>query len=229
MHPLDDLSAYVDGELDPGRRSAVDSHLAACDRCRARTAELRATTRLIAALPMPQPARSLVPRVRAPRWVAPLRTLATLASGVALFAFVATSLGSAVPLGTGGSAAAPAPNRAPAPEAQRNLTAASPTPTGVFGPVSQPAPAGAAAGGPSATPAPSLAADGKVATQDRTSTATSSPDPRNRADYATSEPTTVALGAPDRSAARPPAVLWLAAAVAFAALAFVLHRRLRTA
>src|SRR2546428_702730 len=74
MHPLEDLSAYLDGELDGGRRAAVESHLAACDSCRGRLAPLRATARLIAALPSPVPARSLVPRVAVPVWLQPRST-----------------------------------------------------------------------------------------------------------------------------------------------------------
>jgi anti-sigma factor RsiW len=30
---LEDLSAYVDGELDAARRAQIDTHLAGCDRC----------------------------------------------------------------------------------------------------------------------------------------------------------------------------------------------------
>ena len=55
--------------------------------------ELRAAARLIAALPDPRPTRRLVPRISTlPAWLAPLRTLTTLASGVSVFLFLATAL-----------------------------------------------------------------------------------------------------------------------------------------
>src|SRR2546428_9789947 len=115
MHPLEDLSAYLDGELDGGRRAAVESHLAACDSCRTRLAQLRATARLIAALPSPVPARSLVPRVAVPIWLAPLRTLATIGSGAALFLFIASALTTSVTQPSSGGAAPPAPRPPPGP------------------------------------------------------------------------------------------------------------------
>src|SRR5207249_4635496 len=104
----------TDGELDGGRRAAVESHLAACDSCRTRLAQLRATARLIAALPSPVPARSLVPRVAVPIWLASLRTLATIGSGAALFLFIASALTTSFTQTSSGGAAAPA--LAPQPE-----------------------------------------------------------------------------------------------------------------
>src|SRR3989441_13172000 len=135
MHPLEDLSAYLDGELDGGRRGAVESHLAACDSCRPRLAQLRATARLIAALPSPVPAHSLVPRVAVPIWLAPLRTLATIGSGAALFLFVASALTTSVTQTSSGGGAAPA--RAPQPQqvqTDRDRSLASAGPTGAAGP-----------------------------------------------------------------------------------------------
>ncbi|MBI3748793.1 MAG: zf-HC2 domain-containing protein, partial [Chloroflexi bacterium] len=83
MHPEADLSAYLDDALDAISRAAVEAHLDACTVCRARLADLGAVSRLVAALPAPAPHRSLVPRLVArPVWLAPARTLATLASGV---------------------------------------------------------------------------------------------------------------------------------------------------
>jgi len=116
VHPFVELSAYIDDALDSSAKAAVGTHLGSCAVCRTRLAELRDTARLIAALPAPVPSRSLVPRVSAPFWLAPMRTLATLASGAALFLFVASAVMSALPLGTGGGAAAPA--LAPAPNDQ---------------------------------------------------------------------------------------------------------------
>ncbi len=92
-HVRAQLSAYLDGALGDAERTAVEGHLAACPDCRARLGELRATASLIRALPDPVPSRRLVPRVgRPPVWVAPLRTLTTLASGLSVFLFLATAL-----------------------------------------------------------------------------------------------------------------------------------------
>ena len=54
----DDLSAYLDGEVDERLRPAIDDHLSTCAPCRAELAELRATVRLLHALPVPAPRRS---------------------------------------------------------------------------------------------------------------------------------------------------------------------------
>src|SRR5437660_1561095 len=169
MHPLEDLSAYLDGELDGGRRAAVESHLAACDSCRTRLAQLRATARLIAALPLPVPARSLVPRVAVPIWLAPLRTLATIGSGAALFLFIASALTTSVTQTSSGGAAAPA--LAPQPEQvqsdrARGIASAGPSgaagaagPAGPSGPSGVPAPAFR---GPTAGPAPAAGLSASV-------------------------------------------------------------------
>src|SRR2546425_8638459 len=162
MHPLEDLSAYLDGELDGGRRAAVESHLAACDSCRTRLAQLRATARLIAALPSPVPARSLVPRVAVPIWLAPLRTLATIGSGAALFLFIASALTTSVTQTSSGGAAAPA--LAPQPEqvqSDRARGIASAGPSGAAGAARPPRPRRPrGSGGPPRGPPPALRAGG---------------------------------------------------------------------
>jgi len=84
VHPFVELSAYIDDALETAAKAAVETHVGGCPVCRAHLAELRDTARLIAALPAPVPSRSLVPRVSVPLWLAPTRTLATLASGAAL-------------------------------------------------------------------------------------------------------------------------------------------------
>ena len=243
MHPLEDLSAYLDGELDGGRRAAVESHLAACDSCRTRLAQLRATARLIAALPSPVPARSLVPRVAVPIWLAPLRTLATIGSGAALFLFIASALTTSFTQTSSGGAAAPA--LAPQPEQvqsdrARGIASAGPSgaagaagPAGPSGPTGVPAPA---FGVPTGVPAPafgvaaSVSPPQKSATEaDRSAAGTPTPTPVVRADSRTTGPTAVALGAPERAPTTPSPLVWLALAIALAALALVLHRRLRSA
>src|SRR5437773_10897344 len=91
-HPPAQLSEYVDGALAPADRAAVDAHLDTCAACRARLGELRATASLIGSLPDLAPTRRLTPRVApAPAWLAPLRTMTTLASGFSVFVFLATA------------------------------------------------------------------------------------------------------------------------------------------
>src|SRR5919199_1642583 len=57
-HVRDELSAYLDGELAPAARQAVDEHLAACAECRAELESLRQTRDLLRALPPVAPPRS---------------------------------------------------------------------------------------------------------------------------------------------------------------------------
>lgn len=53
LHVRDDLTALLDGALDPARRAAVESHLAGCDSCRALRDGLVRTLAAVAALPPP--------------------------------------------------------------------------------------------------------------------------------------------------------------------------------
>src|SRR5437870_9895690 len=235
MHPLEDLSAYLDGELDGGRRAAVESHLAACDSCRTRLAQLRATARLIAALPSPVPARSLVPRVAVPIWLAPLRTLATIGSGAALFLFIASALTTSFTQTSSGGAAAPA--LAPQPEqvqSDRARGIASAGPSGAAGAAGPAGPSGPSV--PTGVPAPAFGVAASVpppqksvTESDRSAAGTPTPTPVVRADTGTTAPTAVALGAPERAPTTLSPLLWLALAIVLAALALVLHRRLRSA
>src|SRR5512133_925478 len=92
-HVRAQLSAYLDAALSAADRGAVEAHLASCADCRARLAELRGTASLIGSLPDPVPTRRLVPRLApVPVWLAPLRTLTTLASGISVFLFIASAL-----------------------------------------------------------------------------------------------------------------------------------------
>jgi anti-sigma factor RsiW len=56
-HAQDDLTAYLDGALDPGARAQVEAHLAGCAACRAERDRLAATLALLGRLP-PAPAPS---------------------------------------------------------------------------------------------------------------------------------------------------------------------------
>ncbi|OLC21370.1 MAG: hypothetical protein AUH33_01960 [Chloroflexi bacterium 13_1_40CM_68_21] len=225
MHPFAELSAYLDGALDPSAKAAVETHLDACAVCRTRLAELRGTARLIAALPAPIPSRSLVPRVSVPFWLAPMRTLSTLASGAALFLFVASAILASAPQGTSGGAAGPA--AAPAPNASRAGGPAGPTGAAdqriAVSASAAPAP-GFALG--TATPAP----EAQRSTQDATKAATGTAAPAaGRGDNVTTTPVAVAFSAPERRQLGPSPWFWLVLAVALGVLAFALQRRLRAA
>jgi hypothetical protein len=70
---LDQLSAYVDGELDAPERTALEAHLPSCAECRSTLDALRATIADLASLPEPVPSeqdswalRSAIARARAP-------------------------------------------------------------------------------------------------------------------------------------------------------------------
>ena len=218
-HPRAELSAYHDGALAPAERAAVDSHLATCDDCSARLAELRTVASLIGALPDPVPSRRLLPRVgTAPSWLAPLRTLTTLASGISVFMFIASALLTnvnqlAVP--TSGQAAAPA---AVAPGAGGSTTTERSTqgsPTSPSNQIGAPAADSAKA---AATAAPSGAGFSV--------TATGTPqDAAARADQGAQREVSKAVPGP----VGPSPLVWLALAIVLGAIAIALQRRLRSA
>jgi len=231
-HPHAELSAYIDGALAPAARAAVRGHLDTCALCRAHVAELRATVALVQALPDPVPSRRLVPRLVAapPAWLAPLRTLMTLASGAAVFLFIASSLVTNINFLASSGAATTAS------EASRDSIAKQQAPV--------------AAGAPAATPRPTPATSPNAAfgafsptssplVDNATGTATA--DPQKRADQATAGPSgapgAVAVNAQDNARLtnaepqRSPLVnplLWLALALISGAIAIALHRRLRS-
>ncbi len=125
----DDLSTYLDGRLAEAGARRVEAHLEACEACRRRLEELKATVRLLRALPTaevqrpfalrreavlgprPQPA----PALRAYRYAGALSMVA-LAFFVALVAIDVASLGGGLELagpdGTILSAPAAAPQEA---------------------------------------------------------------------------------------------------------------------
>jgi len=222
VHPFGDLSAYLDEALSPEARASVQAHLDTCALCRTRLAELRGTARLIAALPMPVPSRSLVPRVSIPIWVAPLRTFSTFASGAAILVFLASAALSSFPrMTSAGSApaAAPAPNTLSAPQASSGAAAASST--------LRPQDFNPAA--PSPAPAPNTDQLRVPVTQP------SGAKEVGRVD-ATASPS-IAYDAATRTYQAEPAQpgfavspwLWLVLGIAFGALSVILGRRLRSA
>lgn len=211
QHPHAELSAYVDHALSAADEAAVEAHVRTCAACQARVADLRAVASLVRALPDPIPSRRLVPRLAPPRWLAPMRTLASIASGVSAFFFVASVIVANAPT-SATTAAAPAPQAGraqppSAPEAGR-ADASTPQPAFAFRSVA-PTPsregvasdaakqALGASAAPGATPAGPLEA----------ARATSTNEPRSTL---------------------PSPWLWLALAAITGILAIVLHRRIHS-
>jgi len=52
-HPVEELTALLDGALPGARRTEVEAHLAGCPACRAERNRLAGATALLAALPAP--------------------------------------------------------------------------------------------------------------------------------------------------------------------------------
>jgi len=229
VHPLADLSAYLDGALGHAERASVETHLAGCAACRSRLAQLADTVRLIAALPDPVPARRLVPRVSIPFWMAPMRTVAALASGTALFLFLASAVLANLPQ-TQTTGAAPAAAPAPA----RPLTSASAAPGLAAGGATAEPPKAVTAATTSpgaafasvATPAPSTLERSTLQT-DAAKGPGESPRPAAAQQDAASSPTVRLLTAEQQPDGGPSPWLWLAFAAAFGGMALFLQRRLR--
>jgi anti-sigma factor RsiW len=59
------LSAYLDGELAPGRKDVVASHLSSCEACRSRLAEWGAVWKALDALPVAESSPAFRARVLA--------------------------------------------------------------------------------------------------------------------------------------------------------------------
>lgn len=212
-HPSRLLSAYLDEALAPSERASVGAHLEGCARCRAQLAELRATSRLIGALPPLAPRRSLVPRLdRAPVWLRPVRLLGAMGSGLFVFLFIASAvINSGSNLGGGTTTAERLAEKGQFGAAVNALASdAAKNPAG-------PTPVAAAA--------PAVAGSPRNVDTSR-SAAASSPAPVAGADAAsTATVTSTSAGPPPTFGPPPPLFLGLAAL--FAIAAFVAHRRLR--
>lgn len=215
-HPHAHLSAYLDDALAPSDRSAVESHLVSCADCRAHLSELRSTASLIRALPDLAPKRRLVPRVAAsPAWLAPLRTLSTLASGVSVFLFIASALLANInSLASSTTAAAPAVGGAAnATSAERGASAPSASSAALSGRTADTAPKIAV------SPTPALPAA-------QFTTASSAPqDAAARGDQGTVREASKPAGPP----LGPTPWLWLGLAIMTGLLAIALQRRLGSA
>lgn len=221
MHPFGDLSAYLDNALSPEARASVQAHLDTCALCRTRLAELRGTARLIAALPVPVPSRSLVPRVSVPLWLAPLRTFSTFATGAAIFMFLALGVISSFPRAqTATTASAPAPNAVGAPEASSGGGAA---PASGF--------QGFQVSSPSPVPAPDNLRNpaGSTATPSDVAKVVRPQDAGNpSSNVAADQATRLSSPQPTPFAFLLSPWLWLALALVFGALSFAVGRRLRS-
>ena len=226
MHPFGDLSAYLDNALSPEARASVQAHLDTCALCRTRLAELRGTARLIAALPMPVPSRSLVPRISVPLWLAPLRTFATFATGAAIFLFLASAVIAYFPRmqsQSATSAGAPAPNAVSAPQASGAAGgAAAATPSSANFQVSAPTPAPPAVTSDQTKALTSATPSGAANEASRVDSA----PPRSA--VAADQSTRESGGAQDRFTFLLSPLLWLVLAIAFGAVSFVIGRRLRS-
>lgn len=63
-HPITELSAFVDGELDPARHAAVEAHVVACAACATAVADLRGLVGLASSLQDRAPQTDLWPGIR---------------------------------------------------------------------------------------------------------------------------------------------------------------------
>ena len=224
MHPFDDLSAYLDDALSSEAMASVQAHLDTCALCRTRLAELRGTAQLIAALPMPVPSRSLIPRVSVPFWLAPLRTFSTFATGAALFLFLASAVIAYFPRAQSATTAgAPAPNAVSAPQASSAGGAAEAPSSANFGATSPSPKAVLTSGDRTASGAPATPADASKEVGRQDSAGPSSDDLHLESTRLSGR------GEPAPLAFLLSPWLWLALAVAFGATSFIVGRRLRSA
>ena len=212
-HPELLLSAYQDDALSSAERATVRAHLDGCDRCRGRLDDLRATSRLLAALPELALTRSLRPRVqRGWLWLRPVRLLGSIGTGTFLFLFLASYvLNSGSTLGGGTTT-----SEQLAAKGQFGAAASALAAENAQRAAAQPTPAAAAA---------PVAASPNSSTADSARTVTG-------AGAAASAQVAIANGAAtsardDRPRYGPSPTVFLGLALLSAVVAFVAHRRLR--
>ena len=105
---LEELSAYVDGELDAPARAELEGHLKTCSSCRARLDGLRQTVSAIRAMPMETPPRAFtVPPQRRQGWRwAPVGWIGGTAAALLVIALGITQLHGIGGAGTASSSVA---------------------------------------------------------------------------------------------------------------------------
>lgn len=91
----ENLSAYLDDELPPEQREAIQAHLAVCPACRQELARLTRLWEALAALPSEPPPEGLVEQVlaRLAGRKAPRRRSLALAASVLLGVFLGGTMG----------------------------------------------------------------------------------------------------------------------------------------
>lgn len=160
------LSSYMDGEVSAAESRRVEEHLTGCDECAAELESLRATMTLLNRMPMLETPRSYALTPADAEAAAPQRRLPSLAvftgglatAGAAALVFVLiVGVVFLARLGFMGSAAAPVPAAAPAPQAAAPAAPAAPAPQRVMPAARQPA-AAAPAQAPAAPAAQSAPA-----------------------------------------------------------------------
>ncbi len=219
-HPDLDLSAYLDEALGPTERAAVRAHVEGCERCLRRVAELRSTSRLLAALPELVPTRSLLPRRQQGwLWLRPVRLLGSIGTGTFLFLFLASYvLNSGSSLGGGTSASETL-------AAQGKFGAAA---SAFAAESSQRAAAGAAATSPLPAAAPAAVASQTTSNADSArSSAAGTTTPLTGKDVAVATGAVTSVRESGPRAFGPPPAVFLALALLSAFAAFMAHRRLR--
>jgi hypothetical protein len=102
------LSDYMDDELSPSERSALEQHLAGCEACRATVAALAAVIAEAHALQDEPPSRDLWPGVAATIDRAPRRVVFSMSQLIAASVFIALVSGLTVWVAMGRDALAPA-------------------------------------------------------------------------------------------------------------------------
>ena len=132
---LEELSAYLDHELDSATQARVADHVAGCDECRARLEGLRETVHAVRALPTETPPRRFtIPEQRRQAWRwAPAGWIGSAAVAVLLIAVGIQNLHlPAGPTATSGSSSANGGGLANAPATRSEK--------GALAPLSAPAP-----------------------------------------------------------------------------------------
>ena len=149
------LSAFLDKQLSPAERAVFDAHLASCQQCQSRLADLRLTVALVRALPQEEVPRSFVlpsrlapvaerptprpaivtpvPQQRGARVSVLQRTVRAVSTLAAVLALIFILSGILPPIHFGGGEATSSAGSVPAATNQRAASNSAPTPATTFG------------------------------------------------------------------------------------------------